>query len=395
MDNETGKKLILHVDMDAFYASVEQLDRPETRGKPVIVGGTGRRGVVAAASYEARKYGVFSAMPVLKARRLCPQGIYISPRGSRYSEVSSEVFRIFREFTPLVEGLSLDEAFLDVTGSRRLFGGIEHIGRRVKETIFERLELVASVGMAHNKFLAKLASDFDKPDGFYHVPEDGVLRFLDPMPVQRLWGIGPKTLPKLARIGILTIGQIRSANPDTLTSALGNRTAHFQALARGEDVRPVESGREDKSISHEITFDHDLSDLRDLLAVCQQLSEQVGIRVRKQGLNAKTIRVKIRDHQFRTYSRSKTIHAETCSSGTIYQVASALLKIWFSEHRNAPVRLLGVGVANFETPLDRADAQSDEPQVPALDRTLDQINTRFGSGVVGRALGKLRNKSGD
>jgi len=392
MNIESEKKLILHVDMDAFFASVEQLDRPETRGKPVIVGGTGRRGVVAASSYEARKFGVYSAMPIARARRLCPQGIYISPRGSRYSEVSMQVFSIFREFTPLVEGLSLDEAFLDVTDSRRLFGGIEDIGRQVKKTILDRLGLVASVGMAHNKFLAKLASDFDKPDGFFHVPEDGVQQFLDPLPLKRLWGIGPKTLPKLARIGILTVGQVRTANSEQLATVLGNRTEHFQALARGEDSRFVTSGREDKSISHEITFDHDLADLRELLAVCQQLSEQVGSRVRKQGLIAKTIRVKIRDHQFKTYSRSKTIHAETCSSGTIYQVASALVKNWFKEHRNAPVRLLGVGVANFEAPPERADAQSDETVVPALDRTLDEINTRFGSGIVGRALGKLRNK---
>ena len=393
MDIKNDKNLILHVDMDAFFASVEQLDNPETRGKPVIVGGTGRRGVVAASSYEARKFGVYSAMPVVRARRLCPQGIYISPRGSRYREISEEVFKIFREFTPLVEGLSLDEAFLDVTASRRLFGSIEEVGHQVKDTILDRLGLVASVGMAHNKFLAKLASDFDKPDGFFHVPENAVLQFLDPLPVKRLWGVGPKTLPKLARIGILTIGQIRTANSEQLASVLGNRTEHFQALARGEDFRFVSPALEDKSISHEITFEHDISDLRELLAVCQQLSEQVGSRVRKQALSAKTIRVKIRDNTFKTYSRSKTIHAETCSSGTIYQVASALVKIWFGEHRNAPVRLLGVGVANFEAPPERADAQSDEIVVPVLDRTLDEINTRFGSGIVGRALGKLRKKS--
>lgn len=390
MDNYDDKKKILHVDMDAFYASVEQLDRPEIRGKPVIVGGTGRRGVVAAASYEAREHGVFSAMPVARARRLCPQGIYISPRGSRYREVSAEIFKIFREFTPLVEGLSLDEAFLDVTASRRLFGDIEQIGMQVKQAILHRLQLVASVGMAHNKFLAKLASEFDKPDGFYHVPQDAVQEFLDPLPVRRLWGIGPKTLPKLARIGILTIGQVRTANPDQLRSVLGNRCAHFQALARGEDIRAVTPGREDKSISHEITFDHDLSDLRQLLAVCQQLSEQVGSRVRKQGLLAKTIRVKIRDHHFKTFSRSKTIHAMTCSSGTIYQVAAALLKNWFSQHRNTPVRLLGVGVANFEETAKQHGALSDVADAPLLDRTLDEINKRFGTAAVSRALGKLK-----
>ncbi len=208
-----AERAIIHVDMDAFYASVEQHDQPQYRNKPVIVGGTGGRGVVAAASYEARKFGVFSAMPMSRARGLCPQAVVLPVRMSRYREVSAEVFKIFRESTPEVEGLSLDEAFLDVTASLALFGSIETIGATLREKILSRTGLHASVGMAHNKYLAKLASDAGKPRGFVHVPRDGVRLFLDPMPVSRIWGIGKQTLPKLQRLGILTIGQLRKAEP--------------------------------------------------------------------------------------------------------------------------------------------------------------------------------------
>jgi len=225
--------------MDAFYAAVEQHDQPQYKNQPLIVGGTGGRGVVAAASYEVRKYGVFSAMPMSRARSLCPKAVVLPVRMSRYREVSAEVFRIFRAVTPEVEGLSLDEAFLDVSASIALFGSIETIGAWLRAEILKRTGLYASVGMAHNKYLAKLASDADKPRGFVHVPREGVRAFLDPMPVSRMWGIGKKTLPKIQKLGILTIGQLRKADPTILSRVLGRRTGHFLALARGEDEREV------------------------------------------------------------------------------------------------------------------------------------------------------------
>jgi DNA polymerase-4 len=254
---QTAARAIIHVDMDAFYASVEQRDEPRHAGRPVIVGGLGPRGVVAAASYEAREFGVFSAMPMGRARALCPQGVFLSPRMPHYRRVSGEIFRIFREFTPLVEGLSLDEAFLDVTGSLRLLGGMELIGRAVQDAIQAETRLQCSIGMAHNKFLAKLASAAQKPHGFVRVAPAGAQAFLDPMPVGRLWGIGRKTEPRLKALGIYTIGQLRKAAPETLADVLGNRAEHFLRLAHGEDERPVEASHADKSISHEVTFDQE------------------------------------------------------------------------------------------------------------------------------------------
>ncbi len=294
------ERAIIHVDMDAFYASVEQHDQPQYRNKPVIVGGTGGRGVVAAASYEVRKFGVFSAMPMSRARRLCPQAVVLPVRMSRYREVSAEVFKIFRESTPEVEGLSLDEAFLDVSASLSLFGSIETIGATLREKILSRTGLHASVGMAHNKYLAKLASDAGKPRGFVHVPRDGVRLFLDPMPVSRVWGIGKQTLPKLQKLGILTIGQLRKADPGELSRVLGNRTGHFMALARGEDEREVVASRADKSLSREVTFDQDIIKPRELYAELQRQVESVAGRLRAEGLVARTIQIKVRDARFRT-----------------------------------------------------------------------------------------------
>ena len=225
--SETLKRVILHVDMDAFYASVETLDRPELSGKAVVVGGLGPRGVVSTANYEARKFGVHSAMPIMQARRKCPQAEFIRPRPARYREVSRMVFRQFGNYTPLVEGLSLDEAFLDVSASLKLFGGAEEIALKIKESIRREVGLTCSVGVAHNKFLAKLASDLQKPDGLVCVPSENLHEFLDPMPIRRLWGIGPRTAPRLKTLGILTFGQLRRADPATLQRALGNRAEHL------------------------------------------------------------------------------------------------------------------------------------------------------------------------
>jgi len=374
--------------MDAFYASVEQNDQPQYRNRPVIVGGTGGRGVVAAASYEARKFGVFSAMPMSRARGLCPQAVVLPVRMSRYREVSAEVFKIFRESTPEVEGLSLDEAFLDVSASLVLFGSIETIGATLRAKILARTGLHASVGMAHNKYLAKLASDAGKPRGFVHVPRDGVRLFLDPMPVSRVWGIGKQTLPKLQRLGILTIGQLRKADPGVLSPVLGNRTGHFLALARGEDEREVIASSLDKSFSREVTFDHDISKPTALYAELQRQVESVTGRLRGHGLLARTIQIKVRDKRFRTVTRSRSLALPTASTQLVFKQARALLEKWLQEHLNTPVRLLGVGVSGLETPDERG-IEYDSAEQKALDRTLDEIRRRYGENKATHA-GTLR-----
>ena len=372
--------------MDAFYASVEQRDNPAIAGQPVIVGGLGARGVVAAASYEARKFGVFSAMPMARARRLCPAGVYVQPRLARYREVSVRVFQLFREFTPQVEGLSLDEAFLDVTGSIKLFGDIEFIGRSIRDRIRQETGLQASVGMAHNKFLAKLASDFKKPAGFYHVDRDAVGAFLDPLPIGHLWGIGKKTEPRLKAIGVLTIGQLRRAEQESLRAVLGNRTGHFRALARGEDEREVSSASEDRSISHEMTFDKDVLDETELMSELQRLSEAVMRRVRAQHLVARTVQVKIRDHRFISVTRSRSLRAATASTQTCYKVAKGLLGSWLENHASTPVRLLGVGVSGFEQA---------ELQAGTLDRTADAIALRYGPDKITHARAMRKKVNSD
>ena len=379
------ERAIIHVDMDAFFASVEQHDHPEYRNQPVMVGGTGGRGVVAAASYEVREYGVFSAMPMSRARSLCPHGVVLPVRMARYREVSDEVFRIFRETTPEVEGLSLDEAFMDVTASLALFGSIETIGADIRAKILERTGLHASVGMAHNKYLAKLASDAGKPKGFVHVPIDGVRAFLDPMPVSRVWGIGKKTLPKIHKLGILTIGQLRKADPVLLSSVFGKRTGHYQALARGEDEREVVTTRPDKSLSREVTFERDILKPRDLMSELQRQTESVTGRLRAQGLVARTIRIKVRDRRFRTITRSRSLVAPTASTDVVFKQARALLKTWLQEHLNTPVRLLGVGVAGLEEP-DARGIDYDTSAQKALDKTLDEIKRRYGEDKATHAL---------
>lgn len=384
----TDDRAILHVDMDAFYASVEQYDRPEYRDRAVIVGGLGNRGVVAAASYEARRFGVHSAMPVSRARRLAPDAIYLRPRIGRYREVSAQIFALFHEVTPRVEGLSLDEAFLDVTGSLRMFGSRERIGGLLRERIRQRTGLEASVGMAHNKFLAKLASDAEKPAGFVSVPSDpaGVRAFLDPMPLRRLWGIGKRTEPKLRALGLLTIGQLRRADPAVLHAALGNRTEHFLALARGEDTREVTPGRAEKSISHEATFETDLQSDREMKAELLRQSEAVARRARKHRLVGRTVQVKIRDHRFHTVTRSLTLRAPTAQTRTVYGVAAGLLDRWLKEHRGTPVRLLGVGLSKLEDPGTALSGKT------GIDAAVDEVTRRFGDASLVRALGVERKR---
>ncbi len=370
-------RAIIHVDMDAFYASVEQRDEPAYRGQPVIVGGTGPRGVVAAASYEARAFGVFSAMPAQRARRLCPDGIFLRPRLPVYREVSATIFAIFREFTPWVEGLSLDEAFLDVSASLRLFGTLEDTGRLLRDRIEAETGLPASVGMAHNKLLAKLASEVGKPRGFVCIAPKRVASFLDPMPVARLWGVGRKTAARLQAIGILTIGQLRVADASLLQGVLGRQADHFLRLARGEDERAVTPERADKSISQEMTFDTDITDPRELHAILQGQAEDVARRLRGKALAARTVQIKIRDRHFHTETRRRSLRFPSASTRTIYRLASALLDTWLATHANTPVRLLGVGVSGLEQP---------ETAQGPIDRLTDAIAERHGADKITRAL---------
>lgn len=381
----SGERAIIHVDMDAFFASVEQLDEPACRGRPVIVGGAGPRGVVAAASYEVRRFGVFSAMPMSKARHLCPQAIIRPVRMARYREVSAQVFSVFQEVTPEIEGLSLDEAFLDVTASLELLGGIETIGFFLRDAILQRTGLHASVGMAHNKFLAKLASDLAKPKGFVHVPRDNVQDFLDPMPVSKIWGLGKRTLPKVRKLGILTFGQLRRANPDVLRTVLGNRAAHFQALARGEDDREVVPRRPDKSLSREVTFPQDILTSRELFSELQRQVDSVTGRLRAQGLLARTVQIKVRDHRFNTITRTRSLAAPTASREVVFKQARSLLQTWSQEHHGTPVRLLGVGLSGLEKPGESGGA-IDTPAQQALDQTVDEIKRRYGESKAVHAL---------
>jgi DNA polymerase-4 len=393
---ESTQRAIIHVDMDAFYASVECLDDPSLQGLPVIVGGLGPRGVVATASYEARVHGVHSALPMSRARRLCPKARFIRPRLSRYREKSAEVFSIFRDFTPLVEGLSLDEAFLDVTGSLKLFGTQREIGALIKKRIQQETGLTASVGLAHNKFLAKLASDAQKPDGLVVVIPEKVHEFLDPMPVSRLWGIGKRTAPRLRALGILTIGQLRKTDISIIRPVLGNRSEHFLQLSRGKDHREVCASRPDKSISHEVTFDTDLEDRGRLLSELQRQSESVARRLRAQGLMASTVTVKIRDPGFHTVTRSRSMRACSNSTQTLYRMARALFENWRENHHSTPIRLLGMGVSGLEK-VESSDHDTgdhlDSRSAQEIDRVFDSINQRFGEAKIVHGLTLPRKKS--
>ena len=380
--------------MDAFYASVEERDRPELVGTPVIVGGTPEgRGVVAAANYVARKFGVHSAMPAVTAHRLCPRGVFLRPRMDYYAEVSDQIRGIFEKYTPLVEPLSLDEAFLDVTGCARLFGPAETIGWMIKQEIRERLRLVASVGVAPNKFLAKIASDLKKPDGFVSVDPGRVQEFLDPLPVGRLWGVGKVTGQVFEKLGIHRIGQLRQMPVELLRHHFGSGGDHLWELSQGIDDRPVVPEQEAKSISHETTFAQDLVDPEQMRAWLLELSEQVGCRMRRHGLQGRTVQLKVRYEDFHTITRAHTLPQPTNVTQEIWQTADQM----FTERlpaRRLHIRLLGVGMSGFEHPamvqLSLFPEAEHERQV-RLDEVADQIKERFGQSGLQRALGMLHN----
>jgi len=379
---------ILHVDMDAFYASVEQRDRPELRGKPVIVGGTQGRGVVCAASYEARPFGVHSAMPISTARRLCPHGIFLPVRMQHYAAISGQIRSIFFSFTPLVEPLSLDEAFLDVRGCEGLFGPAPEIARQIKERIRAEIGLIASVGVAPNKYLAKLASDVGKPDGFVVLPPNKVNEFLAPLPVSRIWGVGAKGEKRLHDMGIRTIGQIAAMPEKVLSDRFGEMGRHIWRLANGQDGRTVVPDREAKSVSTETTFAQDIGDCGVLRVWLLDLVDQLASRLRHEGIWARTIDVKIRSSDFRTVTRSTTLAEPTNVTNIIWKAAADVFDRSLTSDL-LPVRLLGVGATKLtREPAVQGDLFQPEnrQREGALDQTIDTIRAQFGTGSIQRGV---------
>lgn len=380
---------ILHIDMDAFYASVEVRDNPDLQGKPVLVGGSpGQRGVVAACSYPAREYGIHSAMPMSQALRRCPQAVVLPVRMSRYVEVSRQIHQIFRNYTPDVESISIDEAFLDVTGCLRLFGDAETIGRDIKAEIKEQTQLTASVGLAPNKFLAKLASDLEKPDGFVVITEDTKQQVLDPLAVSKIWGIGKVTYKELLKHGIRTIGQLRTAPKYQLAMVFKNQADDILKLAQGIDHRKVESHTAAKSLSAEETFSTDVSDREILLRVLQNQVEEVAQRLRAEKLQCRTITLKFRYGDFRTITRSLTLDKPCHTTQILLHEAGRLFDQWYRKSAGA-LRLLGFGTAGLTAEgAGQALLFSDpvEEKQKKVDAVYDEIRGKFGKDSLKRGM---------
>jgi len=360
MARDPSAREIVHCDMDAFYASVEVLDNPDLAGKPVIVGGGERRGVVAASSYEARRYGVHSAMPVARAKRLCPGGVFLPVRMSRYRDVSDRIFGIFRRFTPLVEPVSIDEAFLDVTASVRLFGAPEAIARAIKAAVREETGLTVSAGVAPSKLVAKIASDLRKPDGLTVVPRAKVMEFLAPLPVGKLWGVGAVTQEALRRMGVATIGELSRVAPEILGAQFGESGLHLHRLANGIDERAVETEREAKSIGHEDTYDADIRDPAAIRRELLGLADRVAARLRSHGAKGRTVTLKVKYADFTAITRAVTLPCPTDDGGELYRSVVPLLAK--TEAGRRPVRLLGVSVSRLAA--DEADPEGTWDQMP-------------------------------
>jgi DNA polymerase-4 len=395
-----GARSILHVDLDAFFVSVELLDRPELRGRPVVVGGIGPRGVVAAASYEARSHGVHSAMPTARARRLCPDAVYLSGRHARYAEVSARLMAIFRDVTPLVEPLSLDEAFLDVGGALRRLGPAAGIAASIRARVLDEEGLTCSVGVAPSKFVAKLASEAAKPSaspggpvpgaGVVVVAPDGVLAFLHPLPVGALWGVGPATLERLRRLGVATVGDLARLPLDAVRAAIGDAAGrHLHALANGVDDRPVEPDQAPKSVSHEETFAVDLTSVDEIHPELVRMSDSVAARLRSARLRGRTIGLKVRySAGFRTLTRSSTLATPTDDGLVILAEARRLLD---RLDVSGGVRLVGVGVTKLEEGGVEQLRFDDEGRSHA-NQAVDDIRQRFGPGAIGP--GRLASSGG-
>jgi DNA polymerase-4 len=381
------QRAIIHADMDEFFAAVEKLDNPSLRGKPLLVGGdpTGR-GVVSTASYEARAFGCHSAMPMARAVRLCPDAIVIPVRGGRYHAVSEEIFEIMGEFTPLIERLSVDEAFLDVTGCERLLGPARKVARDVKTQIKSRTGLTVSVGVAPNKFLAKLASDLEKPDGLTIIEPDRICEVLDPLDIRKLWGVGPAAAKRLEKLNIRTIGELRLASPELVSARFGSVGEHLQRLAAGLDDRPVTPDSQAKSIGQEQTFRVDIGDLGELTRILLGQTQQVARRLRRNQLKARTVTLKLRYGDFTTLTRSTTLDGPTDVTDLLWRAARGLLDNW-SARQHRPLRLLGMtasqltGLAGVQGTLFSDPSQDKQHRI---DRAVDEIANRFGDGAINR-----------
>ena len=382
----TNHRAILHVDMDAFYASVEQHDHPELRGKPLIVGGLGQRGVVAAASYEVRTFGVHSAMPMREALRRCPHALCVRPRFERYQAVSEQVFAVFREFTPIIEGLSLDEAFLDVTDSQAALGSATAIATRIKQLIAQRTGLTASVGVATNKLIAKIASDLRKPDGLVVVSAADGAALLEPLSVRKLFGIGPKTAAQLEHLGITTLGELRATPEQTLQPLFGRHTALIKARAAGIDDRAVQAHSDEKQISAETTFEVDLTVPAQLHSELARLADRMGTRLRHSGWLANAVVLKVRRQDFRTFTRQALVRPATQATQPLARAAAQLLDRWLQANRGAAIRLLGIGATDLSKApqLDMFETQQ-SVRDQRLDQTIDDIRAKFGVRSVERA----------
>jgi DNA polymerase-4 len=374
------ERWIMHVDMDAFFASVEQLDHPEYRGKPVIVGGQSGRGVVSTASYEARKYGIHSAMPMVQAHKLCPHGIFVAGRHGRYEEISERIRAIFHEFSPLVEPISIDEAFLDLTGMEKITQDLPALARKIKERIKKETGLTASIGLAPNKFLAKLASDLEKPDGLVVIrPEEAAAR-IAPLPISRIFGVGRHTVDALKQIGLTTIGQLAACNPAVLRPLLGKNAETIINCAHGLDNRPVICDEKRQSLGREMTFEEDLCEKEDCLAVLWDLSQQVGWRLREKGLGGYTVTLKVKTSDFKLHTRSVTAETPLQLDEEIFDHIRHLAS---SFPWSQPVRLLGVTISHLSDQPDGIppffEAAKKNRQRSAA---LDALKKRFGEHII-------------
>lgn len=389
------QRWVLHVDMDAFYAAVEQRDRPECRNRPVIVGGLGNRGVVSTASYEARRFGVHSAMPMVTARRLCPQAVFLPCDHEKYSAVSSRIMQLLGEFSPLVEPVSVDEAFLDISGMERLFAEVSELAATIKRRIRAEVALTASVGVAPNKFLAKMASDMKKPDGLVVVSPGAEAEFLRNVPVGKLWGIGEVTAKQLEAKGIVTIGQLALAAETVLAGLFGRQADMVRALALGRDERLVVPVHEAKSVGAEETFEHDLRQREELQACLMQLAERVGFRLRGNRLAGRTVTLKLRYGSFQTLTRRRTLAEPVQTDEGIYRVAVELLS--GQTNLDTGVRLLGVTVSQLEPEqgIMRSLFGEQEEKLRRLSGAADRIRQKYGAGTIVHACLAQRKERND